>query len=65
MREIDTVQSDTLRVSVHHKNIARYVRLLKTPLTDLERAYILRRIDEEERALLESGKSKAAHDKAA
>jgi hypothetical protein len=32
-------------------NIERYERLLQTQLTDLERAFIQRRLDEERRAL--------------
>jgi len=35
----------------HRKNLARYRRLLATPLTDLERDYLHRRISEEERML--------------
>lgn len=35
----------------HQANIDRYQRLLKTYLTDNERAFIERRIDEEKKAL--------------
>jgi len=39
------------RLRAHRNNIHRYRRLLATQLSDLERAYILRRIDEEQSAL--------------
>ena len=35
----------------HRANIQRYVRLLQTDLTDYERAFIRRRLDEEQDAL--------------
>ena len=38
----------TIRIGVHRQNIRRYKFLLATPLTDLERAFINRRITEEE-----------------
>jgi len=38
----------TIRILVHRQNIHRYKFLLDTPLTDLERAFITRRIAEEE-----------------
>jgi hypothetical protein len=38
----------TIRIGVHRQNIRRYRFLLATPLTDLERAFINRRIAEEE-----------------
>jgi hypothetical protein len=38
----------TMRIGVHRQNIRRYKFLLETPLTDLERAFINRRIAEEE-----------------
>jgi hypothetical protein len=38
----------TIRIGVHRQNIRRYKFLLATPLTDLERAFINRRIAEEE-----------------
>ena len=39
------------RVQVHRNNIRRYRRLLNTTLTDLERDFILRRLEEEEQAV--------------
>jgi len=38
------------RVRAHHSNIARYRWLLKTQLTDLERDFIERRLNEEQSA---------------
>lgn len=38
----------TMRIGVHRQNIRRYKFMLETPLTDLERAFINRRIAEEE-----------------
>lgn len=38
----------------HRKNIERYQRLLKTYLSDIEREFIERRIDEEKKALRQS-----------
>ncbi len=38
----------TIRLQAHRQNIARYRALLKTELTEIERAFIARRIDEEE-----------------
>src|ERR1700693_3613355 len=38
----------TIRILVHRQNIHRYKYLLHTPLTDFERAFITRRIAEEE-----------------
>jgi|SRR5580704_8290525 hypothetical protein len=38
----------TIRILVHRQNIHRYKFLLHTPLTDFERAFINRRIAEEE-----------------
>ena len=35
----------------HRSNIERYEKLLQTHLTDHERAYVQRRLDEERRAL--------------
>jgi hypothetical protein len=40
-----------VRLNAHRNNIQRYRRLLQTRLTDLERGYIVRRLQEEERAL--------------
>jgi hypothetical protein len=38
------------RLRTHRHNISRYRRLLRTKLTDLERDFILRRLEEEELA---------------
>jgi hypothetical protein len=38
----------TIRILVHRQNIRRYKFLLATPLTDVERGFITRRIAEEE-----------------
>ena len=38
----------TIRLQAHRQNIARYRSLLKTELTEIERAFIDRRIAEEE-----------------
>ena len=38
----------TIRIGVHRQNIRRYKFLLETPLTDLEHAFIKRRIAEEQ-----------------
>lgn len=38
----------TIRLQAHRQNIARYRSLLKTELTEVERAFIDRRITEEE-----------------
>ena len=35
------------RIAAHQANLMRYRRILATPLTDDERAYIRRRVDEE------------------
>jgi hypothetical protein len=39
------------RIAAHRNNIARYRRLLRTHLTPLERDFIERRVDEEQRSL--------------
>jgi hypothetical protein len=39
------------RLRMHRNNIARYQRLLKTHLTDLERSFIERRLGEEQASL--------------
>ena len=41
----------TIRVQAHRQNIARYRSLLKTELTAIERAFIDRRIAEEDAAV--------------
>ena len=40
-----------IRLQAHRQNIARYRSLLKTELTEIERAFIDRRIAEEESAV--------------
>lgn len=40
-----------VRLRVHRDNIHRYRRLLATRLTDLERSYIERRLQEEQSAM--------------
>jgi hypothetical protein len=44
-------QRDQSFLFAHRSNIERYERLLQTHLTDHERAFIQRRLDEERRAL--------------
>jgi hypothetical protein len=39
------------RIRAHRNNIHRYRRLLRTPLSDLERAFVERRIADERTAL--------------
>jgi len=41
----------TIRLQAHRQNIARYRSLLRTQLTEIERAFIDRRIAEEETAM--------------
>jgi len=41
----------TVRLQAHRQNIARYRSLLQTELTEIERAFTVRRIAEEERAV--------------
>jgi hypothetical protein len=43
------------RIAAHQKNLMRYRRILSTPLTEIERAYVHRRIDEERKTLLSLG----------
>lgn len=42
---------DTILITAHRGNIRRYKRLLRTHLTELERSFVLRRMDEEKSAL--------------
>jgi hypothetical protein len=42
---------DFARIRAHRNNVARYRRLLKTRLSDLERQFIERRLAEEQAAL--------------
>ena len=41
------MEQQQARITAHRNNIARYRRLLTTPLTDLEHAFIQRRLSEE------------------
>ena len=42
---------DRILITAHRRNIHRYKRLLGTHLNDLERSFVLRRINEEKSAL--------------
>lgn len=42
---------DSIFIFVHRCNMSRYRRLLRTPLTDLERQFVLRRVGEEKSVL--------------
>ena len=42
---------DKVRIAAHRANMRRYARLLRTHLTDLERSFVLSRMDEEKAAL--------------
>ena len=44
----------------HRANIERYERLLRTTLTDHERAFIQRRLEEEQRVLTQLSQSDVA-----
>lgn len=46
------IDVDRARIAAHQRNLMRYRRILATPLTETERAYVKRRIAEE-RARLE------------
>ena len=45
------IDEQLARLRTHRNNIARYRRLLKTKLTDIERQFIVRRLSEEQSAL--------------
>jgi hypothetical protein len=45
------IDENLARLRAHRNNIHRYRRLLATQLTDLERAYIERRLTEEQAAM--------------
>ena len=51
LRQKATSQMEQSFLFAHRANIERYERLLQTQLTDHERAFIQRRLDEERRAL--------------
>jgi hypothetical protein len=42
------IDENLARLRTHRNNIHRYRRLLATELTELERAYIIRRLEEEQ-----------------
>jgi hypothetical protein len=46
------IDENLARLRTHRNNIHRYRRLLATQLTDLERDYIERRLDEEQTAMV-------------
>jgi hypothetical protein len=45
------IDENLARLRAHRNNVHRYRRLLATQLTDLERAYIERRLSEEQAAM--------------
>ncbi len=45
------IEEKLARFRAHRNNIYRYRRLFKTRLTDLERRYLKRRVDEEQAAM--------------
>ena len=45
------IDESLARLRAHRNNVLRYRRLLATQLTDLERAYIERRLSEEQGAM--------------
>ena len=45
------IEENLVRLRTHHNNIHRYRRLLETHLSDLERSYIERRLQEEQAAM--------------
>jgi hypothetical protein len=47
----DMTDLDTILITAHRGNRRRYRRLLRTHLTELERSFVLRRLDEETAAL--------------
>lgn len=44
------IDENTARLRTHRNNIHRYRRLLDTQLSELERSFILKRMDEEQTA---------------
>jgi hypothetical protein len=44
------IEENLARLRAHRNNIHRYRRLLATQLTEVERAYILKRMEEEQTA---------------
>ena len=49
--ETKMIDENLARLRAHRNNIHRYRRLLATRLTDLERSYVERRLEEEQLAL--------------
>jgi hypothetical protein len=47
----DMKHVDILRIAAHRRNISRYKRLLRAHLTEIERAFVDRRLEEEKSAL--------------
>jgi hypothetical protein len=47
----DMMGVDALRIAAHRGNIGRYKGLLRTHLTEFERAFVYRRLEEEKCAL--------------
>jgi hypothetical protein len=45
------IEEKLARLQAHRNNIYRYRRLFRTPLTDLERQYLERRLGEEQAAI--------------
>jgi len=50
VKETTMIDENLARLHTHRNNIHRYRRLLATKLSELERAYILQRLQEEEAA---------------
>jgi hypothetical protein len=50
-QETMMMDENLARLRAHRNNVHRYRRLLATQLTDLERAYIERRLNEEQAAM--------------
>jgi hypothetical protein len=44
------LEENLVRLRAHRNNIHRYRRLVQTELTDLERAFVMKRLDEEQEA---------------
>jgi hypothetical protein len=63
------IEEKLARLQAHRNNIYRYRRLFKTPLTDLERQYLERRLGEEQAAIemlsASAGLGVVAHDRLA
>jgi len=57
MITVSAKTSETSLSFVHQANIGKYMRLLRTALTERERAFIQRRLDEERRALFDLHRS--------